>query len=141
MTKRPPKRLGTRLRDAMTELHDALRSGRPLEEQFTVRTVEIAEPRTYSAKEIQRMRHRLSVSQAVFSRLIGVSVELVQHWEQGVTTPRPLARRLMDEIRRDPSGFLSRNITNGSKRAAGQATLLNSRSDSESNPAPDPSAD
>jgi len=116
-----PKRLGERITEALTELHDALRSGRPLEEQLTVRTVEIAAPRLYSAKDVRRMRHRLAVSQAVFARLIGVSVQLVEHWEQGVANPRPLARRLLDEIDRDPDSFLTRHIADDGpvKRAAG----------------------
>jgi DNA-binding transcriptional regulator YiaG len=115
------KRLGERIGDALEELYGALRSGRPLHETLTVRTVEIAEPKSYGAKEVQRTRRRLAVSQAVFARLVGVSAELVQHWEQGITAPRPLARRLMDEINRDPAGFLARNISPGhaGRKAAG----------------------
>jgi DNA-binding transcriptional regulator YiaG len=54
---------------------------------------------------------RLRVSQAVLAKLLGVSVELVEHWEQGVCEPRRAIRRLLDEIARDPAGFLRRHIT------------------------------
>jgi putative transcriptional regulator len=115
-----PKRLGERIGDALAELEAAVRSGRPLREQFTIRTIEVVEPRAYSPRDVQRIRGRLGISQAVFAQLVGVSVELVEHWEQGVASPRPLARRLMDEINRDPAGFMARNVAGGGrKRAAG----------------------
>jgi DNA-binding transcriptional regulator YiaG len=115
------KPVGERIAEALRELHEALRSGRPLHEQFTVRTIEIASPKAYRAAEVRRTRARLAVSQAVFARLIGVSAELVQHWEQGITAPRPLARRLMDEINRDPAGFLARHVapSESRRKAAG----------------------
>jgi DNA-binding transcriptional regulator YiaG len=116
------KRLGQRIGDSLEELRDALRSGRPLRERFTVRTIEIAEPAAYGSKQVRRIRDRLAVSQGVFANLLGVSAELVQHWEQGIVSPRPLARRLLDEINRDPAGFLVRNVSPGrrvSRRAAG----------------------
>jgi DNA-binding transcriptional regulator YiaG len=114
-----PKPVAERIKDALQELNDALASGRPLGERMTVRTVEIAEPGKYLAKDVRRIRDRLAVSQAVFARLVGVSVELVEHWEQGVVAPRLLARRMLDEINRDPAGFLARQIVSDPKRAAG----------------------
>jgi putative transcriptional regulator len=116
-----PRRLGLRIRDALTELHDAVHSGRPLGERIRIHTVEIAAPGPYLAKDVRRTRDRLAVSQAVFAKLLGVSVELVEHWEQGVTLPRPLARRMLDEINRDPAGFLSRYVAGPAnpRRAAG----------------------
>jgi DNA-binding transcriptional regulator YiaG len=41
------------------------------------------------------------MSQAVFANLMGVSLVLVQSWEQGVRTPAPMACRLLDEIDRN----------------------------------------
>jgi putative transcriptional regulator len=109
--KNNPVRLGKRIGEALAELESAVRSGRPLAEQITIRTVEVAQPRPYNAADVRRTRDRLQVSQTVFAQLLGVSVELIEHWEQGIARPRPMARRLMDEINRDPKGFMSRQLT------------------------------
>src|SRR4051794_3166981 len=98
------KRLGARISDALTEIHQVLQSGRPLDQQLTVRVVEIAQPGSYNARAIRAMRTKLASSQAIFAQLLGVSVELVEHWEQGLRVPKPVVRRLLDEINRDPQG-------------------------------------
>jgi len=105
----PKSRLGAQLTAALTELRDALATGRPLEEFFTVRTVEIPDPPKYGAKQVRALRKRMGTSQAVFASLLGVSPELVEHWEQGVRVPQPIACRLFDEINRDPKEFLRRH--------------------------------
>jgi putative transcriptional regulator len=92
----------------MREIAQALESGRPLEEQLTVRTVEINDPGTYTARQIRVLRNKVGVSQAVFAKMLGVSTVLVQHWEQGLAVPRPIARRLLDEVSRDPAIFATR---------------------------------
>ena len=46
------------------------------------------------------------VSQAVFARLMGVSVHAVQAWEQGKRTPPKIACRLMDEIAANPGRWI-----------------------------------
>ncbi len=112
------KKLSIRLKESLEELHDALVSGRPLEEFFTVRTVEIPDPPAYSARRVRALRKRLAVSQRVFASLIGVSPELVEHWEQGVRVPQPIACRLFGEIERDPFGFLKRHLKHYLKRVA-----------------------
>ena len=98
-----------RLALAMDELQAAMASDKPLHELFTIRTVEVPDPAVYDARAVRRTRARLNVSQAVFARLVGVSPELVEHWEQGRSVPRPVVRRLLDEINRDPGGFLTRH--------------------------------
>ncbi|MEA2707738.1 MAG: putative transcriptional regulator [Phycisphaerales bacterium] len=102
------KPVGQRLVQSMREIVDALESGRPLEEQLTVRSVEINDPGTYNARQIRSLRAKLGASQAVFAKMLGVSTVLVQHWEQGLTVPRPIARRLLDEVSRDPATFAGR---------------------------------
>ncbi|HSZ54493.1 MAG TPA: hypothetical protein VK797_02450 [Tepidisphaeraceae bacterium] len=104
------KTVAERITAGMRELEKAMRSGKPLHEMFTVRTVEVPDPPVYDAKAIRGVRRRLGVSQAIFAKLVGVSVELVEHWEQGVCAPRPVARRLLDEIMHDPDDFLHRRI-------------------------------
>jgi putative transcriptional regulator len=112
------KRLGERIGDALEELRDALKSGEPLESKFTVRTIEVPEPHRHDARSIRKLRASMSVSQGVFARLLGVSVELVEHWEQGLREPQPLARRLLDEIARDPTDFLNRHTTPSTPKVA-----------------------
>lgn len=109
----PSKRkgAGSRIVAALTEVRDALASGRPIESVLDVRDVEIALPSAYSGRQVRSLRATMGVSQPVFARLIGVSTELVQQWEQNLATPRPIAARLMDEISNDPADFLKRHIS------------------------------
>ena len=88
----------------MRELQEWMASGRPLEERFTVRTVELpGEPGAYDAASVRATRERLGASQAVFAGLLGASPKLVQAWEIGGRAPSAMARRLLDEINRDPA--------------------------------------
>ena len=109
---RASRTVGQRLVASMREVVSALESGEPLESQLTVRTVEISDPGTYSARLVRALRSEIGASQAVFAKLLGISVELVQNWEQGVTTPRPIARRLLDEVSRDPAAYAARTSSN-----------------------------
>lgn len=111
-------RIGTRIVAALTEVRDVLASGDPVEKHMVVRVVEIPDPGVYTAKSVRKLRNQLGISQAVFARLLGVSTELVEHWEQGVTTPRPIARRLLDEVAIDPAAYLRRQLAGSGKRAA-----------------------
>ena len=90
----------------MESLREAIRverSGIPIESVFTVRTVELPDqPATYDAAAVRATRDRLGVSQAIFAHLLGVSPVLVRAWEQGQRVPAPWARRLLDEMNRDP---------------------------------------
>jgi putative transcriptional regulator len=110
MTRVPRQRsFGAEVIGALTELQDALRSGRPLEEFFTVRTVELdLDPRPYRAEDVRRVRDSLNLSQALFARFLGVDVKTVRSWEQGLRPPSPIARRFMDEIARSPDHWRER---------------------------------
>jgi DNA-binding transcriptional regulator YiaG len=70
--------------------------------------LDVLAPRDYDAAAIRSLRSELAVSQAVFAELLGVSKILLQSWEQGVRTASPLARRLLDVINEDPSGFIGK---------------------------------
>lgn len=72
---------------------------------ITVREVEVPEPGHYGPKEVKALRKAMGVSQRVFAELLGVSKELAAQWEYGIRRPAPLARRLMDKIMEDPTGF------------------------------------
>jgi putative transcriptional regulator len=91
----------------MRELERMMDQGKTPEQMFTVRTIEVPEPRVYGARQIRALRKSLGVSQGVFAHLLGVSVILVKSWERGVREPSPLARRLLDTIKASPSDWLA----------------------------------
>jgi putative transcriptional regulator len=94
--------IGQEMIDGLTELRDALRGGVPLAERFDVRQVEIPEPSRYGPARIKQIRKKLKISQPVFASLLGISAILEKSWEQGRREPNLMARRLLDEINRDP---------------------------------------
>ena len=93
---------GGKIIAGLKEIVEALESGEPLEKRLTVRHVTVPEPGEYTARQIKALRARLGVSQRLFAHLMGVSAILEQAWEQGRRVPSNTARRLLDEIERDP---------------------------------------
>src|SRR5262245_21043135 len=93
--KRPPlfERLKKGLEDALT--HER---GEITLKQIVVDLPEIH----FEPKEIARLRHTLRVSQGVFARMLRVSVQLVQKWEQGERTPSGSPATLLELLRRKP---------------------------------------
>jgi len=53
------------------------------------------------------LRQALGVSQAIFAHLLAVLPELASSWEYGIRHPAPIARRLLDRIREDPTAYLA----------------------------------
>lgn len=96
-------RIGDEIIASLTELAEVLESGQSDLEYFTARTVEMPDaPSSHDASSVRATRDRIGVSQSVFARLLGVSLVLVQAWERGARAPAPWARRLLDEVNRDP---------------------------------------
>jgi putative transcriptional regulator len=108
MAKRVQKqRLGQRLVKEFTEFSEHLRSGKPMEKRYTVRTVSLdLRPREFDAEAVRVMRHSLGVSQAVFAQILGVSTDLIASWEQGQRKPAPMACRLLELIEQDRKRWL-----------------------------------
>jgi putative transcriptional regulator len=52
-----------------------------------------------SAKEIQKMRERAGVSQAVFARYLNVRTKLVSEWERGQKKPSGPSLKLLSIIK------------------------------------------
>jgi DNA-binding transcriptional regulator YiaG len=106
--KRPPKRnkMTSKGREIVESLDEAIEvelSGVPIESRFTVRTVALPdEPSLYNAATVRATRDKIAVSQAIFASMLGVSAMLVRAWEQGQRSPAMWARRLLDEVNRDP---------------------------------------
>lgn len=94
--------------DGLEGFLDELRSGAPIEKKYTCRRVVLdLHPRAYSPRQVKEIRKLLNASQALFAQFLGVSVKAVRSWEQG-TAPSGMARRFMDEIRRNPTYWRSR---------------------------------
>ncbi|OFZ13440.1 MAG: hypothetical protein A2Z20_08550 [Bdellovibrionales bacterium RBG_16_40_8] len=80
------------------------------EGKMTLRTSELEmlePPPELSAKAVANIRSQnLHMSQGVFAKLLGVSVRVVQSWEQGDKKPSGAARRLLQVAARDPKALL-----------------------------------
>ena len=116
----PKKRLADILLKNLTDLRDDLREkNQNFRAKYTARTVELdLRPAPYDAAAVINTRHKLSASQSVFAELIGVSVDTVQSWEQGINEPELTACRLMDFINEEPELFL-RLLQSGVKEHQG----------------------
>ena len=73
-----------------------------------LRSVEIPpRPRPLKAAEIRAMRAAINASQALFARLLNVSSNAVESWEQGIRQPRQATLKLLHIVRKNPSALLS----------------------------------
>jgi putative transcriptional regulator len=94
-------------RELMEGVREALRAASTGDfSTLTVREVEISDPGAYGTSEVRSLRESLGVSQTLFAQLVGVSPRLVAHWEYGIRSPAPVARRLLDRIKQDPDGYM-----------------------------------
>jgi len=59
-------------------------------------------PVSFGNMEIQRIRRSLNVSQAVFAKLLNVSLSSVRQWEQGLRTPGGSTMVLLELLEREP---------------------------------------
>jgi len=101
--------VGARMVAGLQEFVDVLEKGEPFHEHFTCRQIRLdLKPTPYSPRRVKETRALLGASQAIFARFLGVSVQTIRAWEQGVNTPNEMACRFMDEIRRDPRHWLAR---------------------------------
>lgn len=57
---------------------------------------------TISAEEIQAIRARTRLSQAVFAKLLNVSLSSVRQWEQGKRKPTGSTKVLLDLLNKSP---------------------------------------
>jgi DNA-binding transcriptional regulator YiaG len=64
-------------------------------------------PRPLKAAEIRAMRTAMNASQALFARLLNVSSNAVESWEQGIRQPRQATLKLLHIVRKNPSALLS----------------------------------
>lgn len=75
---------------------------------FDLRTVEIPpRPKPLKPADIRALRESLNASQALFARLLNVSSNAVESWEQGIRQPRQATLKLLYIARKSPSVLLS----------------------------------
>ena len=60
----------------------------------------------YDAIDIRKLRESVDVSQAQFARMIGVSKDTLQNWEQGRRRPRGPAKALLRVFEEDPEAVV-----------------------------------
>jgi DNA-binding transcriptional regulator YiaG len=108
MSKRP-RTLSFRrqMKQSMAELRSIIdrRESPTGDGRFSIRALTVAQPSQHGAASVRAIRKSLTVSQTVFAQLLGVSPALVRAWELGTRVPAPIARRLLDQVRRNPSAF------------------------------------
>jgi DNA-binding transcriptional regulator YiaG len=92
-------------REALSHKRGNLRGASVTRARVTVRGVAVVPPREYRERDIQRVRERLGLSQAVFADLLGASVSTVRAWERGAREPSEMARRLLELVERQPQVF------------------------------------
>ncbi len=67
----------------------------------------LSAPPEMSAGDVTKIRSKnLRMSQGAFAKLLGVSVRVVQSWEQGDKKPSGAARRLLQVAARNPEALL-----------------------------------
>jgi putative transcriptional regulator len=76
-------------------------------EKLDLRTTEVPAPaKRISPGQIREIRRALHASQATFARLINVSLNTVESWEQGARKPRQAALKLLTIARKHPHVLL-----------------------------------
>ena len=91
---------------ALTDVRDHVTGRR----KVTMRTTKVALPKpieTIRPKEVRQIRENLSVSQAVFARLLNVPVVTEASWEAGRRNPSGAALRLLQIAKKDPELLLA----------------------------------
>ncbi len=73
-----------------------------------LRSVEIPpRPKPLRPAEIRAMRAAMNASQALFARLLNVSSNAVESWEQGIREPRQATLKLLHIVRKNPAALLN----------------------------------
>jgi DNA-binding transcriptional regulator YiaG len=64
-------------------------------------------PKPMKPTEVRSLRESLNASQALFARLLNVSSNAVESWEQGIRQPRQATLKLLHIARKNPAVLLS----------------------------------
>ena len=63
-------------------------------------------PKPLKPADIRNLRDQLNASQVLFARLLNVSSNAVESWEQGIRQPRQATLKLLYIARKNPSVLL-----------------------------------
>ena len=63
-------------------------------------------PKPMKPADIRAVRESLNASQALFARLLNVSSNAVESWEQGIREPRQATLKLLHIARKTPGALL-----------------------------------
>lgn len=92
--------------DLKQSLNDALAYERG--KKSPVRVTQVPDPpKPLRPAQIRAIRRSFNVSQAVFARIINVSPNAVESWEQGVRHPREATLKLLTIAHTHPEIFLN----------------------------------
>ena len=95
-------------RDKKKKRHDERGANSEGGSRVDLRKVEIpARPKTMKPADIRALRENLNASQALFARLLNVSSNAVESWEQGIREPRQATLKLLHVARKNPEVLLS----------------------------------
>jgi len=74
---------------------------------FDLRAVELPPPpKPLKPDDIRSLRESLNASQVLFARLLNVSSNAVESWEQGVRQPRQATLKLLHIVRKNLGALL-----------------------------------
>lgn len=82
-------------------LTEAVEDAKSEEKKLKRRAVTIAPVKSYTAKEVQRIRNNTGLSQKLFAGYMGVSVKTVEAWEAGINKPSGAASRILNMMELD----------------------------------------
>ena len=100
MGKRDKKKSGKKKRE-----HDV--TAKPVKGGLDLRTADLpARPKPLKPADIRAVRASLNASQALFARLLNVSSNAVESWEQGIREPRQATLKLLHIAKKNPSVLL-----------------------------------
>jgi DNA-binding transcriptional regulator YiaG len=75
--------------------------------KLDLRAVEMPpRPRPMKPNDIRALRESLNASQTLFARLLNVSSNAVESWEQGIREPRQATLKLLHITRKNPQVLL-----------------------------------
>jgi len=75
--------------------------------KLDLRSVEIPpRPKPMKPADIRALRENLNASQTLFARLLNVSSNAVESWEQGIREPRQATLKLLHVARKNPDVLL-----------------------------------
>ncbi len=95
-------------RDKKKKHRDDQHSTAPDSGKLNLRAVEIPpRPKPMRPADIRALREELNASQALFARLLNVSSNAVESWEQGLRQPRQATLKLLHVARKNPEVLLS----------------------------------